>query len=123
VTLLGHVRLAVPPAPSLGGVEHTSATAHVTESTLTGTVGTSTRNTGDTRDGTTGTPGGSGGVVTSLVLDGDGLTTVLVHVGVNDANDIGTEGGLENLGKAEAGLLGGAIGLVDRNGRTSLRHL
>ena len=73
MTLLGHVGLSVPASPGLGGVEHTSATAHVTESTLAGSVGTTTRDTRDTGDGTTGTPGGSGGIVTRLVLHSDSL--------------------------------------------------
>jgi len=56
VTLLVDVGLDVPFAPDLGRVEHATTTAHVTESTLTGTVSTSTRDTRNTSNGTTGTP-------------------------------------------------------------------
>lgn len=50
------VDVAVPPPPDLGGGEHTTATAHVTEGTLARALGTTTTDTGDTGDGTTGTP-------------------------------------------------------------------
>merc|ERR1719348_1752641 len=43
VPLLGDIDLPVPPSPGLGGGEHTTSTAHVTESSLAGPVGTSSR--------------------------------------------------------------------------------
>lgn len=45
-----------PAAPDLGGGEHASAAAHVTESTLTGTLGSATLDTRDTRHSAPGTP-------------------------------------------------------------------
>merc|ERR1712188_71017 len=45
VTALVHIDLAVPLAPCLGGVEHTTTTAHVAEGTLSSTVGTAARDT------------------------------------------------------------------------------
>ena len=45
--LLAKVDLLVPLAPDLGGCEHASGAAHVTEGGLTGAVSTTT---GDTRD-------------------------------------------------------------------------
>ena len=53
--LLVLVHLAVPLAPGLGGGEHATLTAHVSEGSLSGTVGSSTGDTGNTGDGTTGT--------------------------------------------------------------------
>ena len=51
--LLAKVDLLVPLAPDLGGSEHATGTAHVTEGGLTGTVSTTTRDTGDTGDSAT----------------------------------------------------------------------
>jgi len=51
-TLLVQVDLLVPLAPDLGGSEHTTGTALVTEGSLTGTVSTTTRDTGNTGDST-----------------------------------------------------------------------
>jgi hypothetical protein len=42
----------VPLAPDLGGSEHATGTALVTEGSLTGTVSTTTRDTGNTGDST-----------------------------------------------------------------------
>jgi hypothetical protein len=42
----------VPLAPDLGGSEHATGTALVTERSLTSTVSTTTRDTGDTSDST-----------------------------------------------------------------------
>ena len=52
VPLLGNVDLPVPPPPGLGGSEHTSTPAHVTESSLTGPVGSATTDTGNTGNST-----------------------------------------------------------------------
>jgi hypothetical protein len=43
----------VPLAPDLGGSEHATGTALVTEGSLTGTVSTTTGDTGDTGNSTT----------------------------------------------------------------------
>jgi hypothetical protein len=51
--LLTEVDLLVPLSPDLGGSEHTTGTALVTERSLTSTVSTTTRDTRDTSDGTT----------------------------------------------------------------------
>ena len=64
VALLGYVDLAVPTAVGLGGGEHVTATAHVSESTLTGAVSTTTPDAWNTGNGTTSTPGLGTGLVT-----------------------------------------------------------
>jgi hypothetical protein len=51
--LLAKVDLLVPLAPDLGGREHATGTALVTEGGLTGTVSTTTRDTRDTGDSAT----------------------------------------------------------------------
>lgn len=52
-SLLALVDLDVPLAPGLGGREHATGTAHVTEGSLTGTVSTTTGDTGNTGNSTT----------------------------------------------------------------------
>jgi len=47
---------SVPSSPDLCGGEHSSTSAHVSESSLSGSVGTTTANTGDTSDGSTSSP-------------------------------------------------------------------
>ena len=64
VPLLGYRDLAVPPPVDLGGGEHVTATAHVAESTLAGTVGTATTDTGNTGHSTASTPRLGAGLVT-----------------------------------------------------------
>jgi hypothetical protein len=51
--LLALVHLDVPLAPDLGGSEHATGTAHVTEGGLTSTVSTTTGDTGNTGDSAT----------------------------------------------------------------------
>lgn len=56
VTSLVKRGASVPSSPDLCGGEHSSTSAHVSESSLTGSVGTSTANTGDTSDGSSSSP-------------------------------------------------------------------
>jgi hypothetical protein len=57
VTLLGYVDTTMPAAEDLQGSEHVSSTAHVSESSLSGTVGSSSTNTRNTGNGTSSSPG------------------------------------------------------------------
>ena len=105
--LLVEVDLAMPATVDLGGGEHTSTTAHVTEGTTAGAV-----DTGNTCDGTAGTPGGSGVVHAGKTVDGVGLTAVLGHVGVHELNDVVTDGGGEDGGEGGGSdnlILGGRV--------------
>ena len=52
-SLLAKVDLLVPLSPDLGGCEHTTRSAHVTESSLSGTVSSSSRDTGNTGNSAT----------------------------------------------------------------------
>lgn len=56
VSLLGLVDLLVPSSPGLGGGEHSSSSAHVSESGLSSSVGSSSRNSGNTSHGSSSTP-------------------------------------------------------------------
>jgi hypothetical protein len=95
------VGLNVPLSPGLGRSEHTTTTTHVTESSLTSTVSTGTVDTRNTGNSTTSTPRFSRGLLTSVVSNSISLTLVLGHVGVDETNDIGTNGGLEDSGKGD----------------------
>ena len=106
VALLRGVHLLVPLAVGLGGGEHAAATAHVTEGTLPGAAGSAATDAGNTSDGTAGTPGVGGDVLSGADGDGVGLTVVLADVGVDELNNVGTEGGRHDGGK------GGLTGLI-----------
>ena len=125
VSLLVEIDLSVPFSPDLEGSEHASLTAHVTESTLTGSVGTRARDSGNTGDSATGTPRLSGMLVTSPVEDGVTLSSVLGHVGVAELDEIISDGGGEHGGHVQSlsdgSILGGVSG-VDRDGGTG-NHL
>jgi len=92
VASLVHADLAVPSSPGLGGSEHTTTTAHIAESTLTGSAGTTARNTGNTRHSATSTPRFGGGLVASVLGNSVRLSLVLGHSGVNIVDDISTDG-------------------------------
>jgi hypothetical protein len=94
--LLVLVDLDVPLAPDLGGREHATATAHVTEGSLSGTVRSSTTDTGDTGDGATSSPGLGGGLLTSVLRDGDGLAAVLGDRLVDLRDNVRPDGGGED---------------------------
>ena len=105
VSLLGDVALVVPLAPGLGGSEHASSTAHVSESSLSGTGGSSSTDTRDTGNSTSSSPRGGTSCLSGHDRDGVGLTLVLVHVGVNKLNNVGTKGSLEDSGESGLSLL------------------
>jgi len=92
ILLLARVDLSVPLTPSLGGSKHASSTTHISESSLSGTRSTSSSNTSDTSYSTSGSPGLCRDTHTSRHLDSVCLTVVLVHVGVHELYDIGTDG-------------------------------
>jgi len=85
-TLLAKVDLDVPLAPDLGGSEHTTGTALITEGSLAGTVGSSTRDTRNTGNGTTSSPGLGGSLMTSLL----GAVGVVRYCGHPKWNSMGT---------------------------------
>lgn len=107
-SLLVKIDSSMPSSPDLGRGEHTTTSAHVTEGGLTGTVGSTSRNTRNTGDGATGTPRLSRGLVTSTNGNSVSLTAVLVDVGVDELNHIGSDGGGEYGGES---VLGGLLSL------------
>lgn len=97
------VDLDVPLAPGLGGGEHATTPAHVTEGSLAGTVSSSTTNTGNTGDSATSSPRLSGGLVTSLLAHSVRLALVFGDALVDLLDDIETDGGGEDRGEREGG--------------------
>ena len=102
----------MPAAPDLGGGEHSTATAHVSEGTLAGTVSTTTWHTRDTGNSAASTPGLSGGLVTGATTNGVGLAAVFGDVGVDKGDDVRTDGGFHNIGERDGvSAVGGHIRL------------
>lgn len=121
-TALVDVDLTVPSAPDLGGTEHTTTTAHVTESTLTTATSTTTTDTGNTGNSATSTPGFSRGLVTGFFADSVSLTGILGDVGVDEGDQIGANGGREDSGELQGGLSGRAINVVNGDQRARLER-
>jgi hypothetical protein len=119
---LVQVGLLVPLAPSLGGREHATLAAHVSEGTLAGAAGTTARNTGDTSDGTTSAPGLGGVGHTGLLGDGVGLALVLVHVGVNFVHDVSADGSAVNIGQRDGRARLAALNVENLDSRILLCH-
>ena len=87
----------MPAAPDLRGSEHPPAAAHVAEGALPGAVGPATGNPGDSGDGAARAPGLGGGLVPRAPGHSVGLALVFGHMGVDEADDVGADGGLENV--------------------------
>ena len=103
VSLLVKVDLSVPLPPHLEGSEHASLAAHVSEGSLAGAVGSGALDTGNSRDGATSSPGLGGVLVTGKSVDTVGLSSVLGHVGVDELDDVITDGGGEDGGHGHRG--------------------
>lgn len=88
VSLLGLVDLSVPLSPCLKRSEHTTLSAHVTESTLAGSWGTWTTNTWNTGDSATSSPGLSWVLMALKPEHSVCLTSVLWHVCVDELDGI-----------------------------------
>lgn len=106
VSLLVVVDLDVPLSPDLGRSKETTATAHVTESSLARSVSTTTTDTGNSGNGTTGTPRLSRGLLTGVSGDGVSLTLVLSDTSPDLVDNIGSDGSLENSRDNDSGSRG-----------------
>ena len=73
-------------------------------------MSTSSGDTGDTGDGASGSPRLGGGLVTGLLGDGVGLAGVVGDLSVDEADDVGTDGGCHDVGEDDGGgLVGGHV--------------
>jgi len=93
---LAHANLAVPLAPNLGRGEHAATTALVAERGLAGTVRTPAVHARNTGHSTPSTPRLGGSLHAGDAADSIRLATVLGDVGVNELDNIGAQGSLEN---------------------------
>lgn len=91
MALLVHVDLAVPAAPDLGGSEHVTTTAHVSESSLASMVGTTTGDTGDTGESTTSSSRLGGALVAGAAGDDERLAAVFGDVEMGEISDVRTD--------------------------------
>jgi hypothetical protein len=98
---LVHADLAVPSSPGLGGGEHSTTTAHVSEGTLASTVSTATRYTRNTRDGATSTPRFGRRLVSGVFRDSVGLSLVLGHASVDVVDNVRTDGSSQNCSESD----------------------
>jgi len=120
VSLLLDIDSSVPSSPHVQRSEHSSASALVAESSLTRSVGTRSRNSGNTSDGSSGSPRLGGVLVSSSGVDSVSLSSVLVQVGVNEVDDVQSNGGSEDCRGSNLGVgdfSGGRV--VDGDQRTS----
>lgn len=116
ISALVDIDLSVPLSPGLGGGEHSSSSAHVTESSLAGSVGTTTRDTRNTSNSSTSSPRFSRCLMTSVLGDSVRLTLVLVHVLEDILNNVRSDGSGEDGGKSDVLLnLGLNISSVNSN--------
>ena len=99
MSLLGQVDLSVPSSEGLQGGEHSTLSALVTEGTLARSGGTRATDSGNTGDCATGTPRLSGVLHACLPEDSVSLSSVLGHVGVDELDDVVSDGGSEDCGK------------------------
>lgn len=99
---MGQVHLSVPSSPGLERSEHSSLSALVTEDSLSRSVGSRARDSRNSSDGSSSSPGLSRVLLAGFAEDSMGLSSVLVHVGVHELNDIISDGRLEHSRKGDA---------------------
>ena len=101
MSLLDQVDLSVPSSEDLEGSEHSTFTALVTEGTLAGSGGARATNSGNTGHSATCSPRFSRVNHASLPEDSMSLSSVLVNVGVNELDDVVSDGSSEDSGKGD----------------------
>jgi len=117
---------SVPSSPNSGGGKHSSLSAHVSKSSLSGSRGTSSRNSRNTGNGSSSSPGDGRSLLSSHLRDRVWLSVVLGHSSVDISNHVISDGGGEDVGKSNtglgrlatlrvAGLLGGGLGIEHSN--------
>ena len=114
---LVQVDLSVPSSEGLEGSEHSSLAALVTEGTLAGSGSTRATNSRNTGDSATSSPRLSGVHHTCLPENTMSLSSVLVHVGMNELNDVVSDGSGEDSGHGDGvGNFGAGLSVNTDNG-------
>lgn len=93
---LSEIDFSVPSSPDSEWSEHSTGSAHVTISGLSGSAGTRTSDSWNSCDGSTGTPGKSGVLHTGEMVDSSGLSAVLGEVVVNERDDVLSQRSVEH---------------------------
>mmetsp|Transcript_46732 Transcript_46732/g.53903 ORF Transcript_46732/g.53903 Transcript_46732/m.53903 type:complete len:288 (-) Transcript_46732:4-867(-) len=99
MSLLSHIDSSVPSSPHLSRGEHSSLSAHVTESSLSGSVGSRSRNSGNSGNSSSGSPRLGTVLMTSLQTDSISLSGVLGDVVMHEMDDIISDGSSEHGGQ------------------------
>ena len=123
MALLGHIHTAVPAAPDLGRVEHSSTPGLVSKSCLSCTVSATTRSTGNTCHRSTSAPRFGRSVIARFWAHCVGLPLVLGHVGVDLTDKVWSQWWLQHIGHRHGtSLLRGVLEVVDGDYRPGSRH-
>lgn len=102
---------SVPSSPGFKGSEHSTFSTHVTESGLSRSVSTRSRNSGNSGNSSSGSPGFGGMFFSGHNVNSMSLSSIFVDIGVNELDDIKSDGGGENGGEGDF-----FIGNVDVSG-------
>lgn len=96
MSFLFDIDSSVPSSPGFQGSEHSSFSTHVTEGGLSGSVSSRSSNSGNSSNGSSGSPRFGGVFFTGHNVNSVSLSSVFVNVGVNELNDIKSDGGGQN---------------------------
>jgi len=113
----------MPVAPRLVWVEHSTASAHVSESSGTRSRSTTSSDSGNTSNSSASTPRFGRSLLTSSVRNSVWLASVLGNVGVHELDYVSSNRSLKNGWKVDLLGSGGAISAVHRNYRSCSSHV
>lgn len=122
VSLLLDIDSSVPSSPGVEWGEHSTTSAHVSESGLSRSVGTRSRDSWDSGDGSSSSPGLSGVLVSGSWVDSVGLSSVFAQVGVDEVNDIQSDGSLVDSWSWDSSLSDLSVGRVINSNQRSGGH-
>jgi hypothetical protein len=123
VSSLVDVASFVPSSPGFEWSEHSTSSAHVTESGLTGSVGSATSYSRDSSNGSTGSPGFGTGLFTGDLFYSGSLSCIFSEVGVDEVDEVASDWRFEHGWRVD--LTGGVSGFVvdgDLGSRGGERH-
>jgi len=98
VSFLFDIDSSVPSSIGFQGSKHSTFSTHITESGLSGSGSTGSSNSGNSGYGSTGSPRFSGMFFSGSNIDSMSLSSVFVDVGVDELDNIESDGGGENGG-------------------------
>ena len=93
------VYFSVPSSVGFQRMSHSSFSTHVSEGSLSGSACSTSTDSWNSGNCSTSSPTFGGVFHTSLVVDGMGLSAVFGQIGVDELDNVQTDGGLENSGE------------------------